>query len=66
VTVADRPTVVLRGYDAIRQALFDPNLSRTFDTRSYEEGNIRDGVVSVSHGALHRALRAGPLPGRAR
>jgi cytochrome P450 len=57
VTIADRPTVVLRGYDAIRQALFDPNLSRTFDTRSYEEGNIRDGVVSVSHGARHRARR---------
>ena len=57
MTIADRPTVVLRDYDAIRQALFDPNLSRTFDPRSYAEGNIRDGVVSVSHGSVHRARR---------
>lgn len=57
MTIAERPTVVLRDYDAIRQALFDPNLTRTFDTRSYHEGNIRDGVVSVSHGSVHRARR---------
>ena len=57
MTVAERPTVVLREYDAIRQALFDPSLSRTFDERSYAEGNIRDGTVSVSHGSLHRARR---------
>ena len=57
MTIAERPTVVLSEYEAIRQALFDPNLSRTFDTRSYHEGNIRDGVVSVSHGAVHRARR---------
>jgi cytochrome P450 len=57
MTVAERPTIVLRDYDAIRQALFDPNLSRTFDARSYQEGNIRDGVVSVQHGSVHRARR---------
>ncbi len=57
MTIAERPTVVLREHEAIRQALFDPNLSRTFDTRSYAEGNIRDGVVSVSHGQMHRARR---------
>jgi cytochrome P450 len=57
MTVVDRPTVILRDHDAIRQALFDPNLSRTFDPRSYDEGNIRDGVVSVSHGQVHRARR---------
>ena len=44
-------------YDEIREALFDPNLSRSFDRRSYAEGNIRDGVVSISHGATHRARR---------
>lgn len=44
-------------YDAVREALFDPNLSRSFDKRSYVEGNIRDGVVSISHGAVHRARR---------
>ena len=57
MTIAERPTVVLREYDAIRQALFDPNLSRAFDERSYADGNIRDGTVSVSHGAVHRARR---------
>ena len=50
-------TVVFDGYDDIRAALFDPNLSRTFDRRSYAAGNIRDGIVSTAHGALHRARR---------
>jgi cytochrome P450 len=44
-------------YEDIRQALFDPSLSRTFDRRSWAEGNIRDGVVSIQHGAVHRARR---------
>ncbi|HXG39938.1 MAG TPA: cytochrome P450, partial [Candidatus Limnocylindrales bacterium] len=56
--LTDFPAVVeLTGYEEIRRALFDPNLSRTFDRRSYAEGNIRDGVVSISHGAVHRARR---------
>ena len=50
-------TIVFDRYDDIRAALFDPNLSRSFDTRSYEEGNIRGGIVSISHGAMHRARR---------
>jgi cytochrome P450 len=50
-------TVELTDYEAIRQALFHPALSRTFDTRSYEDGNIRNGIVSTQHGALHRARR---------
>ncbi|HET7702131.1 MAG TPA: cytochrome P450 [Candidatus Limnocylindrales bacterium] len=54
---AAAPTIVLDRYDEIREALFDASLSRTFDERSYAEGNIRDGVVSVSHGAVHRARR---------
>lgn len=41
----------------IREALLNPDLSRTFDRRSYAEGNIRDGIVSTSHGAVHRARR---------
>lgn len=44
-------------YDEIRDALFNPSLSRSFDKRSYHDGNIRDGVVSISHGAVHRARR---------
>lgn len=50
-------TVELTTYDEIRAALFDPRLSRTFDRRSYDEGNVRDGVVSIAHGAVHRARR---------
>ena len=50
-------TVVLDRYEEIREALFNPDLSRTFDSRSYAEGNIRDGVVSISHGQVHRARR---------
>lgn len=50
-------TIVLDRYDEIREALFNPSLSRTFDRRSYAEGNIRDGVVSITHGAVHRARR---------
>lgn len=50
-------TITFDRFDDIRAALFDPNLSRTFDRRSYEDGNIRDGIVSISHGATHRARR---------
>jgi cytochrome P450 len=50
-------TVTFDGFEDIRAALFDPNLSRTFDRRSYDDGNIRAGIVSISHGALHRARR---------
>lgn len=57
MTDVDRVTVTIRDYEAIRAALVDPNLSRSFDDRTYAEGNIRDGVVSVSHGAVHRARR---------
>lgn len=50
-------TVELTRYEDVKQALFNPNLSRTFDTRDYAEGNIRDGIVSIQHGAVHRARR---------
>jgi cytochrome P450 len=50
-------TVELDRYEDIRTALFDPNLSRSFDKRSYDEGNIRSGIVSIAHGATHRARR---------
>jgi cytochrome P450 len=54
---ASPATIVFDRYEEIREALFDANLSRTFDDRSYAEGNIREGVVSVSHGPVHRARR---------
>lgn len=55
----DQPvaTITFARYEDIRSALLDPNLSRTFDRRSWDEGNIRDGVVSIQHGSTHRARR---------
>jgi cytochrome P450 len=55
----DHPTATIAfdAYDAIREALFNRDLSRSFDKRSYADGNVRDGVVSIVHGATHRARR---------
>jgi cytochrome P450 len=50
-------TITFERYEDIRAALFDPNLSRSFDKRSYDEGNIREGIVSIAHGNVHRARR---------
>lgn len=50
-------TITFERYEDIRTALFDPNLSRRFDTRTFEEGNIREGIVSIQHGAVHRGRR---------
>lgn len=50
-------TVVFDRYDEARAALFEPALSRSFDKRPYEMGNIRDGIVSIAHGPMHRARR---------
>lgn len=57
--VLTRPsaTIVFDRHEDIRAALFDPSLSRAFDKRTYDEGNIREGIVSISHGATHRARR---------
>jgi len=50
-------TVAFDRYGDARAALFDTVLSRSFDKRAYEAGNIRDGIVSIAHGAVHRARR---------
>jgi cytochrome P450 len=50
-------TIKFDRYEEIREALFNNDLSRSFDKRSYAEGNIRDGIVSISHGTRHRARR---------
>lgn len=50
-------TITFDRYADIRAALFDTSLSRTFDRRSYDDGNIRDGIVSIAHGGTHRARR---------
>src|SRR5574341_2059953 len=57
VPTAPVATIVFDTYEDIRAALLDPQLSRTFDRRSYDEGNIREGIVSIAHGGVHRARR---------
>ncbi len=49
--------IVLTDFDAIKQALTNPHLSRTFDKRTYADGNVREGVVSIMHGRAHRDRR---------
>lgn len=49
--------IVFDDLSRIQSAMFDKNLSRTFDKRGYDEGNIRDGTVSVLHGRVHRSRR---------
>ena len=49
--------IVLDDFDAIKQALTNPHLSRTFDKRTYADGNVRAGVVSIMHGPAHRDRR---------
>lgn len=55
--MATGATVTLSDYDDIREALRDPALSRSFDKRSWDEGNIRAGIVSIIHGDEHRERR---------
>ena len=50
-------TVTLHEYEDIREALRDQALSRSFDKRTWEAGNIRAGIVSIIHGDEHRARR---------
>lgn len=50
-------TITLDTYADIAEALTNRELSRTFDKRSYADGNVREGIVSTSHGRLHRNRR---------
>jgi cytochrome P450 len=50
-------TIEFDAYSDIREALFNPDLSRSFDKRGFDEGNVREGVVSISHGPVQRARR---------
>ena len=49
--------IVIEDYASIREALMNPSLSRTFDKRTYEQGNVRQGVVSTMHGQAQRDRR---------
>jgi hypothetical protein len=49
LAVADDPIVMDR-YPEIRDATYHPDLSRSLDKRSFEEGNPRAGILSLLHG----------------
>ena len=49
--------VVFDRYDAVREAMYHPDLSRGMDPRSAEEGNPRADVLSVLHGDPHKRRR---------
>lgn len=52
----DEPITIDR-YADIRDAFYNPALSRGLDPRSFEEGNPRDGVLSTLHGDEHKERR---------
>jgi cytochrome P450 len=54
--VGNEPVVVTR-YAEIRDAMYNRDLSRSLDDRSFEEGNPRAGVLSTLHGAEHKERR---------
>lgn len=49
--------ILIDDFALIQQALTNPHLSRTFDKRTYAEGNVREGIVSTTHGRDHRNRR---------
>ena len=49
--------ILIDDYTSIKEALTNPSLSRTFDKRTYEQGNVREGVVSIMHGQAQRDRR---------
>lgn len=59
MAILERASSVVRldSYESIAEALGNPALSRAFDKRTAEEGNHRERIVSVVHGAEHRDRR---------
>jgi cytochrome P450 len=49
--------IVFDQHADIREAFYNPHLSRGVDERSFEEGNQRAGVLSVLHGKEHKERR---------
>ncbi len=50
-------SITLRGYAAVRGALTNNDLSRSLDRERFEKGNLKEGTLSVLHGAEHRERR---------
>lgn len=47
----------LASYEEIREALYNRDLTRSLDDRTFEEGNPRAGVLSMLHGRDHKERR---------
>ncbi|MDH3190001.1 MAG: cytochrome P450 [Acidimicrobiia bacterium] len=50
-------TISITGYDAVKAALTNTDLSRSLDKERFETGNIKEGTLSVLHGDEHRERR---------
>lgn len=49
--------IVIDRYDHIQDASSHPDLSRSLDKRTFEEGNPRAGILSLLHGDAHKERR---------
>lgn len=56
-TLAPPQEIVLTTYEDVRAALANEDLARSLDPERYEKGNIKEGVISLLHGAEHRERR---------
>ena len=50
-------SITLSGYAEVRGALTNNDLSRSLDRDRFEKGNLKEGTLSVLHGADHRERR---------
>ena len=50
-------SMTITGYEAIKAALTNTDLSRSLDRERFEKGNIKEGTLSVLHGDEHRERR---------
>ncbi|MGH3342849.1 MAG: cytochrome P450 [Carbonactinosporaceae bacterium] len=54
--------IVFDVYDEVREAMYHPDLSRSLDKRSFDEGNPRAGILSLLHGDEHKMRRRAENP----
>lgn len=50
-------SITISGYDAVKAALTNKDLSRSLDKEKFEKGNIKEDTLSVLHGDEHRERR---------
>lgn len=50
-------SMTISGYEAVKAALTNSDLSRSLDYERFERGNVKEGTLSVLHGDEHRERR---------